>query len=97
MSDSAGDTKTAAACAVEEPLEPAVLRKVTLRLIPFLFLLYVVNILDRANIGIAKLHMLTDLDMSEKACGFGAGVFSSGCQLFEVSRKLILRLRRPPS
>src|SRR5438132_1660832 len=89
MSGSAGDPNTAAYAGVE-PLEAAVLRKVTLRLIPYLFLLYVVNILDRANIGIAKLQMLTDLDMSEKAYGFGAGVFYVGYLLFEVPSNLIL-------
>jgi hypothetical protein len=40
----------------EGPLERQVLRKVTLRLIPFLGLLYFVNILDRVNIGFARLH-----------------------------------------
>jgi D-galactonate transporter len=66
------------------------LRKVTLRLIPFLFLLYVVNILDRANIGIAKLQMLDDLEMSEAAYGLGAGIFYVGYLLFEVPSNLIL-------
>ena len=37
--------------------------KVSLRLLPFLFLLYVVNILDRANIGFARLQMLDALHM----------------------------------
>ena len=91
MSGSTGDPNTEAGCATDEPLEAAVLRKVTLRLIPYLFLLYVVNILDRANIGIAKLQMLTDLDMSDKAYGFGAGVFYVGYLLFEVPSNLILQ------
>jgi ACS family tartrate transporter-like MFS transporter len=71
-------------------LEAVTLRKVSLRLIPFLFLLYVVNILDRANIGIAKLQMLDDLDMSETAYGLGAGIFYVGYLLFEVPSNLIL-------
>ena len=70
--------------------EDAVLRKVSLRLLPFLFLLYVLNILDRANIGIAKLQMLHDLDMSETAYGLGAGLFYVGYLLFEVPANLIL-------
>jgi hypothetical protein len=37
-----------------------VLRKVAWRLLPFLFLLYVVNILDRINVGFARLQMLDD-------------------------------------
>ncbi len=40
------------------PSEAAVFRKVALRLLPFLFLLYVVNLIDRTNIGIARLHMV---------------------------------------
>src|SRR5256714_15378111 len=72
-------------------LEQTTLRKVSLRLIPFLFLLYVVNILDRANIGIAKLTMLDDLDMSEQAYGLGAGIFYVGYLLFEGPSNLILQ------
>lgn len=71
-------------------LEQTTLRKVSLRLIPFLFLLYVINILDRANIGIAKLQMLDDLEMSEAAYGLGAGIFYVGYLLFEVPSNLIL-------
>jgi D-galactonate transporter len=70
--------------------EGAVLRKVSLRLLPFLFLLYVLNILDRANIGFAKLQMLHDLEMSETAYGLGAGLFYIGYLLFEVPANLIL-------
>jgi MFS transporter, ACS family, tartrate transporter len=40
------------------PREAAIFRKVALRLLPFLFLLYVVNLIDRTNIGIARLHMV---------------------------------------
>ncbi len=48
--------------------EAAVMRKVALRLLPFLFLLYVVNIVDRANISIARLQMVDDT----KTIRFGA-------------------------
>jgi len=75
---------------VDADLERSTLRKVSLRLIPFLFVLYVINILDRANIGIAKLQMLDDLGMSEAAYGLGAGIFYVGYLLFEVPSNLIL-------
>ena len=75
---------------VDAALEQTTLRKVSLRLIPFLFVLYVINILDRANIGIAKLQMLDDLGMSEAAYGLGAGLFYVGYLLFEVPSNLIL-------
>lgn len=70
--------------------EAVILQKVTRRLIPFLFLLYVANILDRANVSIAKLRMLDDLGMSEAAYGLGAGLFYLGYVVFEVPSNLIL-------
>jgi ACS family tartrate transporter-like MFS transporter len=73
------------------PLERATLRKVTWRLIPFLFLLYVVNILDRVNVSFARLQMLDDLGLDEKAYAFGAGIFYVGYFMFEVPSNLILR------
>ncbi len=73
-----------------EPSESAVLRKVTLRLIPFLFLLYVLNILDRSNVGMAKKVMMNDLGLSDAAYGLGAGLFYAGYILFEVPSNLML-------
>jgi MFS family permease len=68
--------------------------KVGLRLLPFLFLLYVVNILDRVNLGFAKLGMLHDLglegDEAEAAYGLGFGIFYIGYLAFEVPSNLIL-------
>ena len=74
----------------DDPLEPVVFRKVALRIIPFLFVLYVVNILDRVNVGFARLSMLNDLGLSEGVFSFGAGVFYVGYMLFEVPSNLIL-------
>ena len=66
------------------------LRKITWRLIPFLFLLYIVAWLDRVNVGFAALQMNADLKFSESAFGFGSGVFFVGYCLFEVPSNLIL-------
>src|SRR5438034_9122906 len=66
------------------------LRKVTLRLIPFLFLLYLVAWLDRVNVGFAALQMNSDLGFSSAAFGFGSGVFFLGYCLFEVPSNLVL-------
>lgn len=66
------------------------LRKVTWRLIPFLFVLYIVAWLDRVNVGFAALQMNSDLGFSEAAFGFGSGVFFVGYCLFEVPSNLIL-------
>ena len=68
----------------------AAYRKVTLRLIPLIFLAYVVSYLDRVNVGFAKLQMLSDLNFSETVYGFGAGVFFLGYALFEVPSNIIL-------
>jgi D-galactonate transporter len=75
----------------DRALGEAVMWKVTLRLIPFIFLMYVLNILDRVNIGFARLQMLDKLSMSEEAYGFGAGIFYIGYFVFEVPSNLILR------
>jgi len=64
--------------------------RVTLRLLPFLGLCYLIAYLDRVNVGFAKLHMLADLSMSEAAYGFGAGIFFIGYFLFEVPSNLAL-------
>jgi MFS transporter, ACS family, tartrate transporter len=66
------------------------LRKTTRRLIPFLFLLYIVAWLDRVNVGFAALQMNADLKFSEAAFGLGSGVFFLGYCLFEVPSNLIL-------
>jgi D-galactonate transporter len=68
----------------------AVYRKITLRLIPFLFLCYVAAYLDRINVGFAQLQMKTDLGLSDGVYGLGAGIFFAGYFLFEVPSNLLL-------
>jgi ACS family tartrate transporter-like MFS transporter len=68
----------------------AVLKKVTRRLIPFLFILYIVAYLDRVNVGFAQLQMKQALGFSDAAYGFGAGIFFIGYFLFEIPSNLIL-------
>ena len=73
------------------PSEAAVFRKVSLRLLPFLFLLYVINLIDRTNIGIARLQMVDKQELlDEAAYSLGAGIFYVGYLLFEVPSNLIL-------
>jgi len=60
------------------------------RLLPFLFLLYVVAYLDRVNIAFAATGLQRDLGMNAAAYGFGAGIFFVGYVLFEVPSNLIL-------
>src|SRR5215204_6490246 len=66
------------------------LRKATVRLIPFLFVLYIVSFLDRVNVSFAALQMNEDLGFSDAVYGLGAGIFFIGYFLFEVPSNLIL-------
>ena len=68
----------------------AVLAKVRRRLIPFLFLLYIVAYVDRINVGFASLQMNEALGFSASVYGFGAGIFFLGYTLFEVPSNVIL-------
>jgi ACS family tartrate transporter-like MFS transporter len=71
-------------------LETRVLRKVTLRIVPFVMLLYFIAFIDRVNIGFAALTMNKDLGFSPTVFGFGAGIFFLGYFLFEVPSNLVL-------
>ncbi len=71
--------------------ERATYRKVTWRIIPFLFLCYIFAYVDRVNIGFAKLQMQGDLGMSNAVYGMGAGIFFLGYFLFEIPCNLALQ------
>ena len=68
----------------------AVYKRITLRLIPFIFICYLFNYLDRVNVGFAKLQMLDDLKFSETVYGLGAGIFFIGYVLCGVPSNLAL-------
>ena len=70
--------------------EDSTYAKVTWRIIPLLFLCYVVAYLDRVNVGFAKLQMVNDLKFSDTVYGLGAGMFFVGYCLFEVPANLLL-------
>ena len=65
-------------------------RKVTARIVPFLFICYLAAYLDRVNVGFAKLQMLHELGFSETVYGFGAGIFFLGYVLCEVPSNIIM-------
>jgi ACS family tartrate transporter-like MFS transporter len=67
-------------------------RRVNRRLMPFIFLLYIVSYLDRVNIGSAGLQMGKELGFSDAVFGFGAGVFYLGYVLLEVPGGLLAEL-----
>src|ERR1700739_4218541 len=65
--------------------------KVSVRIVPFLFLCYILAYLDRVNVGFAKLQMLKALSLSDAAFAAGAGIFFIGYFLFEVPSNLALK------
>jgi ACS family tartrate transporter-like MFS transporter len=71
-------------------LEQRTMRKVSLRLLPLLFLLYIASYLDRTNVGMAALQMNREIGLSSAAYGFGASIFFIGYALFEVPSNIIL-------
>jgi MFS transporter, ACS family, 4-hydroxyphenylacetate permease len=75
---------------VAEPTSDAVVRKVSRRLIPFLFLLYVFAYLDRINIGFAALSMNRDLGLTATMFGLANTIFYVGYFLFEIPSNLML-------
>jgi MFS transporter, ACS family, tartrate transporter len=75
---------------VIDSLEERAIRKASLRLVPFLFVLYIAAWLDRVNVGFAALQMNDALRFSAAAFGFGSGIFFLGYCLFEVPSNFIL-------
>jgi len=81
------ETSTHVASADNERL---IFQKIVWRIIPFLFLCYVVSFLDRINIGFAQLQMKHDLGFSDAMYGLGAAVFYVGYVLCEVPSNMLL-------
>jgi MFS family permease len=76
-----------------QPFSPeidALYKKIAYRLMPFLFLGFVVAYIDRMNVSFAKLQMAGDLGFSDTVYGFGAGIFFVGYFFFEVPSNLML-------
>ncbi|WP_321896849.1 MFS transporter [Burkholderia cepacia] len=74
---------------LESVQEDRLLRKVSKRLLPLLFVSYIIAYIDRVNLGFAKLQMLDDLHFSAAVYGLGSGIFFIGFILFEVPSNLI--------
>lgn len=68
----------------------AVISKLMWRLMPFLFLLYIVAYLDRINVGFAALQMQSELGLTDEVYGLGAGIFFAGYFFFQVPSNLAL-------
>jgi sugar phosphate permease len=75
----------------EDPREAAIMRRVGLRLIPFLVIAYLVAVIDRVNVGFASLQMNHDLHLTQSAFGLAAGVFFLTYFLLEIPSNLIMQ------
>ena len=71
-------------------VEARTTRKLRHRLIPLLFLLYVIAYLDRINIGFASLTMNSALGITSAQYGLLVGIFFWGYFIFEVPSNLLL-------
>src|SRR6478609_8705061 len=68
----------------------AVSRKVARRLLPLIFILYIISYLDRVNVGFAKDRMQDELGFSERAFGWASGIFFAGYLLLEIPGALLV-------
>ncbi len=65
-------------------------RRIAYRLLPFVFLVYVVNYIDRVNVSFANLRMSADLGFNDKVYGLGVGMFYVTYVLFEIPGAVIV-------
>jgi MFS transporter, ACS family, tartrate transporter len=73
-----------------EPVADRALRRISLRVMPYVFILYIVAFLDRVNVGYAGLQMAGDLGFSAEVFGLGAGIFFFGYVLLEIPGSVIV-------
>jgi ACS family tartrate transporter-like MFS transporter len=67
-------------------------RRISRRLIPFLFILYIISYLDRVNLSYAGLEMTKELHFSNEVFGFGSGIFFLGYVLLEIPGTILVEL-----
>ena len=72
------------------PIGAKTIQKLRLRILPFIFVLYVIALLDRINIGFAALTMNRDLGISSQQYGLVFGIFFFGYFFFEIPSNLLL-------
>lgn len=76
---------------VDQAASDRLYKKIVGKILPLLMIAYILNYLDRSNIGFAKLQFMPDLGMTEAMFGLGAGLFYLGYSLWEIPNNLILR------
>ncbi|HYA24648.1 MAG TPA: MFS transporter, partial [Terriglobales bacterium] len=85
-------TTARSAAAGEIDLATHTRRQIALRLLPFVFVLYVTNYLDRTSVAYAGLHMSHDLGISDSVFGMGAGIFFIGYVVLQIPGALLVEL-----
>ena len=65
-------------------------RRIAYRLLPFVFLIYIVNYIDRVNVSFANLRMSADLGFSDRVYGLGVAIFYASYVLFEIPGAIIV-------
>lgn len=75
---------------MDNDLHLSTVKKMNLRLIPFIMLLYLIAYIDRANISVAALQMNADLALTAEMYGIAAGIFFVSYILFEIPSNIIL-------
>eukprot|EP01100_Stratorugosa_tubuloviscum_P008116 TRINITY_DN3382_c0_g1_i1.p1 TRINITY_DN3382_c0_g1~~TRINITY_DN3382_c0_g1_i1.p1 ORF type:complete len:495 (+),score=207.23 TRINITY_DN3382_c0_g1_i1:646-2130(+) len=75
--------------------EATLIRKIDLRLVPWISWVYLLSFLDRSNIGNVRADLIEELNLNEKQFGFAVGVFYFGYILFEIPSNLILKSISP--
>ncbi len=81
---------SAASAQLDASLRDRTIRKLNLRIVLFCFICFIVNYLDRVNIGFAALHMNEAIGLTPYMFGLGAGIFFFGYLAFEIPSNMIL-------
>jgi ACS family tartrate transporter-like MFS transporter len=86
----AGSRRIPVAATDEEVDARRLYSRITWRLIPFIFLLYIVAYLDRVNVGFAGADLKRDLSLSDTVFGLGGGIYFAGQFLFDLPSNLLM-------
>ncbi len=81
----------ASAAPHSDPVLARAVRKVKSHVLPLFVIMFILNYIDRVNIGFVRTHMEHDLGIGAAAYGFGAGLFFIGYALFEVPSNMLLQ------
>ena len=84
--------RTQSATASHVDLSTHTRRQIAARLLPFVFILYITNYIDRTNLAYAALGMSRDLGFSDRVFGLGAGIFFVGYVALQIPGALMVEL-----